>query len=314
MAGIPLYFIAGFLGSGKTTVLNKLLATLGNRTAGLIINEFGSIGVDAGRIEEEGRKKGDIFELNNGQIFCSCLAGPLSSALVQLAEKKPDLIIAECSGLSKPATLKDLSAGVEKATSGAIHFGGLITVVDAPRLPVLHESVQVISEQIRYAGAVVLNKIDQCSEAQILEAETLIHAANDSVQIRNTSFGDVSFSEIETMIGQAPETPDLDSSYMGWGDAGRPKNYLISPDQPLSETVLKEFLVRTAGESYRVKGAVPASEGGYYQIDCVGDSVSLEKLDQRPDSVGIVIIVPGNGKGEEHFRTLFSSCLLSEVS
>ncbi len=314
MTGIPLYFIAGFLGSGKTTVLNKLLATLGDRTAGLIINEFGSIGVDAGRVEEEGRKKGDIFELNNGQIFCSCLAGPLSSALIQLAEKKPDLIIAECSGLSKPATLKDLSAGVEKTTSGAIHFGGLITVVDAPRLPVLHESVQVISEQIRYAGAVVLNKIDQCSEDEVSAAESLILTANDSVEIRKTSFGNISFGEIESMISKAPSTPDLDSSYMGWGNAGRPKNYVILPDGPLNETALREFLVRTAKESYRVKGAVAAAEGGYYQIDCVGDSVSLGKLEERPESVGIVIIVPGNGKGEDHFRELFSSCLLSEAS
>ena len=311
MSAIPLYFIAGFLGSGKTTVLNRLLATLGDRTAGLIINEFGSIGVDSGRI---GRERGEIFELNNGQIFCACLAGPLSAALVQLAEKKPDLILAECSGLSKPALLKEMAAGVEKTTSGAVSFGGLITVADAPRLPVLSQTVLVIREQIAYAGAVILNKTDQCNDREIAVAEAVIHKVNPLVPVRKTAYGDVSFDDVEAVLSASNSIPELNTEFMGWGAAGRPKNYLLHSSRALSRDRLNEFLAGAARESYRIKGALASTEGGYFQVDCVGDSVLIEPLQERPENTGLVVIVPGDGRGEEYFRKLFSSCWPVEAS
>jgi G3E family GTPase len=302
MSPIPLYFIAGFLGSGKTSVLNSLLGTLGGRRAGLIINEFGSIGIDAGRLDGRGD---DLFELNNGQIFCACLAGPLSSALVRLAEKRPDLILAECSGLSKPATLADMVEGVSRTTGGSIRFAGLLAVVDGPRYPILEQSVLAVREQLAYAKAVIINKTDLMAEGEIETLEASLLRVHPGLPILRTEFGRIGFSEIERLLEGSQEPPKTDADYTGWGEAGRPKSYTIHPAEALDAEQLSEFLNATAAETYRIKGTVPARPGGYFSVDCVGETVLFEHHEEPPAVKGLVIIVPGSGRGESFFRALW---------
>ena len=304
MSSIPLYFIAGFLGSGKTSVLNSLLATLGGRRAGLIINEFGSIGIDAGRLEERGD---DLFELNNGQIFCACLAGPLSSALVQLAEKRPELILAECSGLSKPSTLTDMVEGIRKQTNGAIRYAGLLAVVDGPRYPILEQSVLAVREQVAYAGAVILNKTDLMQADEVARVEKQLRDLRPGVPVLRTEYGRISLTELEALLEDRPVPPELDEDYMGWGEAGRPKSYTIHPAEAVDDGELSAFLNQIASETYRIKGAVPARQGGYYSVDCVGETVSYEYHGESPAVKGLVIIVPGDGHGESFFSERWRS-------
>ena len=298
MSSIPLYFIAGFLGSGKTTVLNQLLASLEGRRAGLIINEFGAIGIDAARVKGY---EDEIFELNNGQIFCACLSGPLSSALVQLAEKKPELILAECSGLSKPAALKDIVEGVAKTTGGAIRFAGLLAVVDGPRYPILEQSLLAVREQVAYAGAVVLNKTDLMQTDEITRVEKQVRDLRPGVSVLRAQYGRVSFAEIETLLGGGAAPVELDEEYMGWGEAGRPRSYTIHPEEAVDAGQLSAFLDETAGETYRIKGAVPARQGGYFSVDCVGERVLFDHHGETSAVNGLVIIVPGNGRRESFF-------------
>ena len=299
MNPIPLYFIAGFLGSGKTSVLNSLLETLGDRRAGLIINEFGSIGIDAGRLKDRGD---DLFELNNGQIFCACLAGPLSSALVQLAEKRPELILAECSGLSKPATLAEMVEGVAKTTGGAVRFAGLLAVVDGPRYPILEQSLLAVREQVAYAGAVVLNKTDLMDEKEIEAVESLLLREHPGLPVLRTEYGRISFTELERLFGEGIAPPETDDEYMGWGEAGRPKSYTIHPAEAVDAEQLANFLNETASETYRIKGAVPARQGGYFSVDCVGERVLFEHHGGGSAVKGVVILVPGDGREESFFR------------
>ena len=302
MKSIPLYFVAGFLGAGKTTVLNQLLGSLDGRTAGLIINEFGTIGIDAARIEG---KQDQIFELNNGQIFCACLAGPLSSALVQLAERGPDLIFAECSGLSKPATLKEMVAGVARTTDGAVHYAGLITIIDGPRYPILRRSVAAVNEQVASAAAVILNKTDLMSPGEVESCEALIRTARPAIPVLRTQQGRVGFAEVEKLLLDDQGPGELSAEFMGWGDAGRPKSYALHPGKPVALDSLTSFLAEVSPCAYRIKGNLPGAEADYFQVDCVGDRVRVEARTGEPAVKGLVIIVPGDGKEEAWFRERF---------
>jgi G3E family GTPase len=313
MKPIPLYFIAGFLGAGKTTVLNSLLGSLNGRRAGLIINEFGAVGIDASRVENSSR---DIFELNNGQIFCACLAAPLASSLIQLAEKGPDLILAECSGLSKPSTLQDMVAGIAKTSEGKIELAGLITVVDGPRYPVLSQTVQAVREQVAYAGAVVLNKTDLISSAEVAAAETLLREVNPRVSVLPAIHGRISISEIERVLPLSSTVPGPEKEYMGWGDSGRPKSYYLHSLNPVSKDSrygLDRFLQKAAEKAFRIKGALPAKEGGYFFVDCVEENLVCELKAEEAPVQGLVIIVPGDGVGAEYFSLLWNDQMKTEA-
>ena len=94
---IALYFITGFLGSGKTTLLNHVLdeAAARGKKLGVIINEWGRVNIDAGLIPA---RDIEIRELNDGQVFCSCLASDFVKALALLAERPLDAVVVETSG------------------------------------------------------------------------------------------------------------------------------------------------------------------------------------------------------------------------
>ena len=88
---VPLLFITGFLGSGKTTLLNRILdeAAAQGKKIGVIINEWGRVNIDSSLIRA---KDIEIEELNDGQVFCSCLSGNFLEALVLLAKRSLDLV------------------------------------------------------------------------------------------------------------------------------------------------------------------------------------------------------------------------------
>ena len=71
-SGRPLWIISGFLGTGKTTLLNHLLREFAPDPLGVLVNDFGTLGVDAHLISPE--REGPMIELNGGQIFCSCIS------------------------------------------------------------------------------------------------------------------------------------------------------------------------------------------------------------------------------------------------
>ena len=102
---IQLYLVSGFLGSGKTTFLrNILLQSVGVRV-GVIVNEFGSIGIDGKVLHQDGMK---LVEINNGSIFCACLKDGFVKTLVAFLEQPVDVLFIEASGMADPSSMEHL--------------------------------------------------------------------------------------------------------------------------------------------------------------------------------------------------------------
>lgn len=156
---IPVHIIAGFLGSGKTTLMNRLLKALPETTnAAVIVNDFGEIPLDGTLIDQ-----GDyaMKELPSGCVCCT-LKGPLSDALTALAEDvNPDVILMETTGVAVPMEI----AG--NFRSAALHeivrVGNIICLVDAGSFLRYEKHYDVLGKQVMQANTLVLNKVDIAS-------------------------------------------------------------------------------------------------------------------------------------------------------
>ena len=155
---ISLFIITGFLGSGKTSVLNSLLEHMQTLQVGLILNDFGSISVDEALVNQS---SGIVStkSLSGGQIFCNCLSGSFVKAIEEMSLLMPDVIFVEASGLAKPSSLMDIIAMVAARTEQRVSYKGMLCIIDAQRYPLLSQSLKTLEEQVVYSDLLILNNI-----------------------------------------------------------------------------------------------------------------------------------------------------------
>ena len=124
---LPLTIIGGFLGAGKTTVLNQLLVKPHGRRLVVLVNDFGSINIDAALVSS---RTEDVIGLTNGCACCN-VSGDLTRALIDIAqqEEAPDAIVLEASGLAEPGGIAQIAL-----MNPAIRVDGMVSLVDAVTL------------------------------------------------------------------------------------------------------------------------------------------------------------------------------------
>ena len=175
--------ISGFLGAGKTTLIKKLLsdAYKGEQVV-LIENEFGEIGIDGGFLKEAGI---EIREMNSGCICCS-LVGDFGKSLHEVVDTyHPDRILIEPSGVGK---LSDVIKAVQDV-QGEIdaELNSFTTVVDVTKCKIYRKNFgEFFSNQIEYAGAVILSRTDKAKPEKIQESIALLRELNEKAPIITT--------------------------------------------------------------------------------------------------------------------------------
>ncbi|KAA0874964.1 CobW family GTP-binding protein [Nitrincola tapanii] len=169
---IPTHIITGFLGSGKTTVMNSLLAQKPkDERWALLINEFGQIGIDSALIADQGDDV-QIRELAGG-CFCCALGPSLTITLAMLLRRaKPDRLLIEPSGFGHAAGL--IEALQNEAFKDVLEIRSILCLLD----PAVLEDTRTLQhptflEQLHVADAIVLNRCDLSSEALCEEAMSL---------------------------------------------------------------------------------------------------------------------------------------------
>ena len=189
---------SGFLGAGKTTLIQKLLkeAYKGEQVV-LIENEFGEIGIDGGFLKEAGI---EIREMNSGCICCS-LVGDFGEALKEVIGKySPDRIIIEPSGVGK---LSDVIKAVQKVEDSVdIKLNSFTTLVDVTKCKMYMKNFgEFFSNQIEYAGTIILSRTDteKATQDKVEAAVELIRSLNKTAAV------------ITTPIAQLPGKKILDT-------------------------------------------------------------------------------------------------------
>lgn len=194
--------ISGFLGAGKTTLIQKLLreAFKGEQVV-LIENEFGEIGIDSGFLREAGV---EIREMNSGCICCS-LVGDFGASLKEVIETyHPDRILIEPSGVGK---LSDVKRAVENVKTDAdVVLNSATTVVDVKKCKMyLKNFGEFYKNQVESAGAIILSRTDIADEDKVEQAVARIRALNPDAPIITTPEGQIDGAKLfEIMEKHAP--------------------------------------------------------------------------------------------------------------
>ena len=123
-----LYLLTGFLGAGKTTFLTNVLKDLSGEKVGVIMNEFGKIGIDGTIIQKDGM---ELVEINKGSIFCSCLKLSFVQAMIDMVDRELTYLFVESSGLADPSNIGEIMNAVKELKADAYDYKGAICLVDA---------------------------------------------------------------------------------------------------------------------------------------------------------------------------------------
>lgn len=188
--------ISGFLGSGKTTLIRKLLnETLKDEKVVLIENEFGEIDVDSDFLKDTSI---EIKSINAGCICCS-LQGDFEEALHKVIETyHPDRIIIEPSGVGK---LSDVTKAVKTVEEAKIN--ALCTIVDARKCKIYAKNFkEFFNDQIKAANCVIMSKTQTINETKLKEAYDIIKEINPDARIMTTAWDNLYGSTILTVMEQ----------------------------------------------------------------------------------------------------------------
>ncbi|WP_295683234.1 GTP-binding protein [uncultured Nevskia sp.] len=211
---IPVTVLTGFLGSGKTTLINRILKEAHGRRFAVIENEYGEINVDADLLVKDGGET--IVQLTNGCVCCT-VRGDLADALNDLARQRDagtiqfDHVLIEPTGLADPGPIvRTFMAETELLTK--FHLDGVVSLFDAVNgQRNLLESVEA-QAQLGYADRILVTKIDLLREragAQAVDVEAALLAtisnansvaAIDSIAVPDAPWGEV-FDKLLEMRG-----------------------------------------------------------------------------------------------------------------
>lgn len=194
--------ISGFLGSGKTTFIKKLIKEVyTNEQIVLIENEFGEIGIDGTFMNNAGI---EVTEINSGCICCS-LVGDFEASLKEVLESyHPDRIIIEPSGVGK---LSDVIKAVNDVQSDELFLDNYIAIIDAKKCRLYTKNFgEFFNNQIKYASLIILSRTQDILEFQLDECLKIIKTQNKSANIITTPWQNLTK---ETIINAFNNNDDL---------------------------------------------------------------------------------------------------------
>ncbi len=277
----PVILITGYLGSGKTTLLNNILKQEKRKVA-LIVNDMGSINVDAEILKKNGSNVAEcpMFELQNGCICCT-----LRDEFIEQVEKISNLdsievVFVEASGISDPGAVSaSFLAYEEDNPKTNVYLTSIVTVVDADRIyreflsDLKHKKEQrdsladqydlsqeeistLIVDQIEFCNFIVLNKCDLLNENQLKEVESIVRDFQPRAPIIHSVNGDIDIDKILTTesfnYGQIESSSAIQKATASLLQSGRRRDscvdeygissFVFETRQPFNRTRFMDFV------------------------------------------------------------------------
>lgn len=329
--------ISGFLGAGKTTLIQKLLdESLGGEKVVLIENEYGEVGIDGGFLKDSGVQ---IRELNSGCICCT-LVGDFTDALQDIIENyHPDRIIIEPSGVGKLSDVMKSVTPMEDKYD--VKLNALVAVANAKKASKQMKAFgEFFNDQIANAAAVMLSRTQDLTQEKLDQCVAQIKEVNPKAVVITTPWDELTGDQIlKAMEGQnslmeemleefkkahANDEPhehhhhhhdhdhhhehdhdhdhhhdhDADDVFVSWG-VETPHKYT----KEKIESILKTFVnTEDYGAVLRSKGMVPAEDGSWIYFDMVpGD---YEIREGSPEVTGRICVI-GTDIDEDKLSGLF---------
>lgn len=191
---IPATVVTGFLGAGKTTLINRILHDEHGKAIAVIVNEFGEISIDGQLIVRD--EQAELVEFNNGCLCCT-VRGDLIETLerLQARHEKLDGILIETTGLADPAPVAS-TFFVADEVKKKIALDAFVTLVDAVNIETnLQQSTEAV-EQVAFSDIILINKTDLVSAEQVKAVEALVRRLNPLARIHHTANAEIDIGEV----------------------------------------------------------------------------------------------------------------------
>lgn len=174
---VPFSILTGFLGAGKTSVLNRLLSAPQGRRVAVLVNELGRIAIDSRLILSRG---GDVLELAGGCVCCKIdVKNDLWDGIADVIRRStPDHVVLETTGIAEPAAIIDGLARLPEAERERIVVAGIICVVDAEAAIRQLERRDEVRAQIESADRLLLSKLDVALPDDVAALHTRLRMLN----------------------------------------------------------------------------------------------------------------------------------------
>lgn len=280
---LPMTVIGGYLGAGKTTLINRLLAEPHGKRLMVLVNDFGAINIDAELLDSASE---DTLELTNGCVCCT-MGNDLFMAISDVLKRRPrpDHLIVEASGIADPRKIANAAIAEPE-----LRYGGIVVVVDAGNFPNLLGD-PLISPQIRdqtaSADLVVVSKAKAMTSdladmlAPLIRSKPVLTA--DISVLNDLLLSPEHLNEIATAGHSHPD-------YERWTYTGQ---------REFDRSELVDLLRRRPGGMFRAKGFARAKDGSGWTIQIVGQNLSLTPLQNCPQTVLVGIGLRAGLKQED---------------
>ncbi|MFK7876128.1 MAG: GTP-binding protein [Paracoccaceae bacterium] len=267
MSKLPLTVIGGYLGAGKTTLINHLLTSDHGRKLMIMVNDFGAVNIDAALLSRASDK---VLELTNGCVCCT-MGADLFLAVGDVLDRpnRPDHLIIEASGIADPAKI----ATVAK-TEPDLSYGGIVTVVDGLNYPDLIQNPQIapqLQAQVRVADLVLVTKADLTLDAPRVLRDAL-------------SIGPL----IWALDGDAPDPIGSHADFVKWSTL---------PTQTMTRDALLAKIEQRPPGLYRLKGFVPGVDAAWH-VQVVGRTVDVVRISVETQGMTSYALVGIGVKGQ----------------
>jgi G3E family GTPase len=288
---IPVTIVSGYLGAGKTTLINHVLSNQRGYEVGVIVNDMGEVNIDADLIARENEDEG-IVDLSNGCICCR-LQGDLLSESVRLADAREfDYLLVEASGISEPVPVAQVfTEGTDESDidpTERFRLDTMVTVLDTygfwkefdagESLPdgatqdAERPLGEVLVEGIEFCDVLLLNKCDMVSADVLDEIETIVTELQPRAERVRTTYSEVDpglildtgrfdFEEVKRSQGWKRHLAGGESDHghtHGSGESAADRHgvssFVYTEDRPFHPQSLATWLEDWDGSVVRAKG------------------------------------------------------------
>lgn len=282
---LPVTVIGGYLGAGKTTLVNHLLRHAGGRRLGVLVNEFGNLPIDADLIEGEA---GGVLSIAGGCICCS-YGDDLLAALMDFAGRGTlDQVVIECSGVALPGAVARMLA-----LPGGLSLAGIVVLVDAEqvRAQVADRYIgDTITRQLADADLILLNKCDLVADAAEVAGFVAEHGAQGGPCVM------VAHAAVPVAVVLGPE---VSSRF----DAERPlpfhdtAGFDAASFRPRGAVDTRAVAEALGGVGLvRAKGFLRDHDGGWRVVQVVGARVAVTAAPAEEAGPGRLVCIAHGGR------------------
>lgn len=291
---LPLTLVTGFLGAGKTTCLTHLARAHEDRSLLFVVNEFGAVDVDGGRLS---RDLAHVVPIPGGSIFCTCLVSTFIERLQAVADRAEalglDAVVVEASGIADPRVAGRMLS--ESGLDARFLLTNVIALVDPGNFEKLLATLPNVRSQVAAATQVVINKTDRYDAQTVTRTEQLVREIAPMVSLQRTCFGRV----VVDLFGDRRAEP-IAGEYARCADP----NYtttVLRFDRPVPLSAVRGLIGAVGEDLYRAKGTV-LTDAGPIAIDASASGVDTRPIEPLSDPAGearseLVLIAHGRSRG-----------------